>query len=81
MEKLERTVPIGRRLFHAGEDYSARPGSVLIPCHKRQRRTRWVLLVALLAGLWGFGIAAQLEDDPPRAAAWSEPAPEGGKGP
>ncbi len=64
MEHLERTGPIRRRLFRTGDDYSARPGTVVIPCSQRRRRVRWVLLLALLAGLWGFGMAGQLADDP-----------------
>lgn len=81
METLERPVPIRRRLFQSRDEFSALAGSVVIPCSQRRRRVRWVLLVMLLAGLWGIGMAGQLAEEARHATAQLSSVESGRGGP
>jgi hypothetical protein len=60
MERLIKDVPGSRRLFRSVDDFTVHDYPIVIPCSRRRRRMRWVIAIALIAGLWGFAMTSQL---------------------
>lgn len=56
-----KTMTKERPLFRSLADVEGHGTSILIPCQPRNgRRFRWLVVAALLMGLWGVGMAGQL---------------------
>jgi hypothetical protein len=63
MDTLLNDVPGRRRLFRSGQQLAQGGSSIIIPTQTRKRGLRWVIVFALVAGLWGLGMAGQLASE------------------
>ena len=61
METLMKSAPKERRIFRTVGGFESHGSPIVIPCQQpRKSRLRWIVVVAVLVGLWGMAMAGQL---------------------